>query len=133
MSSALWLTKTGVDLAAHTKLKMKSLVYKHTLPGSPLFPTQHVRSVARATMDDLFPAGKYARRLVYLFFRLLHPYYALQSLWHRLSLLLTVLTAWFFTLVHRGPKVKERRTKQRAAEPGLTVDALVDAMSASSG
>ncbi|KYQ92858.1 hypothetical protein DLAC_05446 [Tieghemostelium lacteum] len=69
-----------------TKVKLQSCLYSFTRPGGPTYPPRPVRVKSREVLGRLFPKGRFSRLLVNLFFRLLHPFYTVNSIFD-----------WFFT------------------------------------
>ena len=66
-------------LCPEAQARLRSGLQAFTSPGGPLFPTRAVRSMARRVLDAVFPQGVTTRRLVSLAFRMLSPYYAVES------------------------------------------------------
>ena len=68
------------DMAMATSLQLESVIYNFTVPGSPLYPPRSVRNAAQQTQQYLYPRGSLVRAVIYVAFRLLHPYYTAQSI-----------------------------------------------------
>lgn len=67
--------KCKVPTDHRISFKLQSALVVLSYPGGPLFPTRNVRTAAKNVVNILYPTGRYSRRLVNLFFRILHPYY----------------------------------------------------------
>ncbi|KAE8697014.1 glycine-rich RNA-binding protein 2 [Hibiscus syriacus] len=81
----------GMEPRIATSARLKTCLYSFTSPGGPMYPTRAVRHAARDALDLLFPVGRYPRRLISLFFRLLYPWYLPSSCWYFITYCIKVL------------------------------------------
>jgi len=72
----------GFNLSDETRVKLQSTLCTYTSPGGPAYAPRSVRTAARATLDTLFPSGRFSRKTIHYLFRLLHPYYSTRSILH---------------------------------------------------
>jgi len=91
----------GMELRMTTSIRLRSCLYSFTSPGGPMYPTRTVRHATFETLDLLFPAGRYSRHLISLFFRLLHPYYWPSSCWYFIITCIKVMLYTFWTTIFK--------------------------------
>ena len=63
-----------LPLDVHSRVRLQTSLSPFTNPGGPLYPSRAVRRRALGAMNALTPGGAFARQLVKLAFRLLHPF-----------------------------------------------------------
>jgi len=101
----------ALHITKNTDVQMQACLYAFTSRGGPLYPTRPVRKCARMVLTDLYPKGQLSRQVVFLLFRLLHPYYASKSFFYYiyqwiffyLAVLLAFLIAPFMKSKKQAP------------------------------
>ena len=82
-----------------TQNKILNMLNNFSHPGGPYFPPRELRQVALKASQDLFPEGCNERMLAHQIFRILHPWYAIQSIiYHVFTFLYEVYDAIFENL-----------------------------------
>jgi len=64
-----------------TSMRLHTVLFDYTTPGSPLYPTRNIRVAAQKTLDNVFPSGKLGRKIVNWSFRVFHPVELVKSWW----------------------------------------------------
>lgn len=70
---ALGGTSIFLQLSDLTRLRLQSEIFDLTVPGGPRYTPYKVRRRAGRALDRLYPSGRFVRKIVRFWFRIVHP------------------------------------------------------------